>query len=98
MFRITIGFEGNPDFTHNSLNSLPLNANRQLIRPPGIMMSGPAKGGNYVIMSQCTSFQPIRILNLLRFNWLCTHAMFDVTCFCAFVGASDVISSVVSIC
>jgi len=53
MFRITIGFEGNPDFTHNSLNSLPVIANRQLIRPPEIMTSGPAKGGelcNHVTM------------------------------------------------
>ena len=31
------------------------------------------------------------------YHWLCGHAMFDVTCFPAFVVATDVILSIMSI-
>jgi len=31
------------------------------------------------------------------YRWLCTYAMFDVTRFSAFVGITDVISSILSI-
>ena len=49
------------------------------------------KGGNY-LQSFCTTFfGPIRRLNLYMYSWLCAHAMFDVTCLTAFVGASNVI-------
>ena len=36
--------------------------------------------------------------NLFEYGWLCLTAMFDVTCFPAFVGASNVISEGLSMC
>jgi len=46
---------------------------------------------NFFRTNQKSVYSPVDCL-------LIAHAMFDVTCFPAFVGASDVISSIMSIC
>jgi len=60
------------------------------------MTLGPTKGGKLrnVITHVIWANQKTESF---VYRWLRTQAMFDVTCFPAFVGASDVILSILSI-
>jgi len=58
---------------------------------PSEMTFCPIKGGKLCNVKSTMSFGPVRRLNLF-----CILAMFDITCFPAFVEASDVISNVLS--
>ena len=51
---------------------------------PSVMTFGPTKGGrvHYFIWTNQKTKSSV-------FLWLCPHAMFDITCFPAFVGALD---------
>jgi len=61
-------------------------------------MFGPANGGKlgYVIVDN-VSWANQKAESFVN-RWLHTHALFIVTCHPVFVKASDVISSVLSIC
>jgi len=57
----------------------------------------PTKGGNLRIVLTNNVVWANQKTESFVFRWLPTLAMFDVTCFPAFVGASDIISSLMSI-
>ena len=65
---------------------------KTLFVPPSKVTLGLTKGGKLsnIITHKSSIFGPIRQLD----HWLCTHALFDVTCFPANVWVSVIIPSV----
>jgi len=65
---------------------------------PSVMTSGLAKGGKlWNVIAHNVILANQKKIESAVYRWLRAHAMFDITWFPTFVGASDVISSVLSI-
>ena len=61
------------------------------------MMFGPIEGGKFCNVIMHNVIWDNQKAEFSVYRWLHAHAMFDCTCFPAFVGVSDVISSVLLI-